>query len=75
MGSERVCVDIEGELRSAINGYGECTTVMGGFEVRVKDPVRFPWERVFRTLLGLGHEVWVELRDDELVIFSKAPVE
>lgn len=75
MGSERACVDIEGELRSEVGEHGECESVMGGFEVRVKDPARFPWERVFRTLLGLGHEVWVELRDGELVIVSKAPVE
>ncbi len=75
MGSERVCVDIEGELKSEIGECGECVTVMGGFEVLVKDPSRFPWARVFRTLLGLGHEVWVELRGDRLVVVSKAPVE
>jgi hypothetical protein len=75
LGSERACVDIESELRSEIGEYGECASVMGGFEVLVKDPSRFPWAKVFRTLLGLGHEVWVELRDDWLVIVSKAPVE
>ncbi len=75
MGSERACMDIEGEIRSEIGDYGECFTVMGGFEVLVKDPERFPWAKVFRTLLNLGHEVWVELRGDWLVIVSKAPVE
>jgi hypothetical protein len=75
LGSERACLDIEEEIRSEIGEHGECFTVMGGFEVLVKDPTRFPWARVFRTLLELGHEVWVELRGENLVIVSKAPVE
>ncbi|MEM2266678.1 MAG: hypothetical protein QXT51_03610 [Nitrososphaerota archaeon] len=58
-----------------IGDTGECVTEYGGVVIRVLDPARFPWEHVFRTLLKLNHEVYIDERDDFLVIISKPKVD
>lgn len=54
-----------------IGGSGRCSSEYGGVVITVLKPNEFPWEQVFRTLLNLNHEIYVEERDGLLTIVSK----
>jgi hypothetical protein len=64
--------DIAGTLRSIVGGAGDVSLVYGGFEIHVIHAAEFPWEKVFRFLLALQQEVWLEKREDLLFIVSKS---
>ncbi|MEN3048525.1 MAG: hypothetical protein ABDH63_07090 [Candidatus Caldarchaeales archaeon] len=68
-------VDPVQELRHLVKGLAECASMYGGIAIRVKDPSRFPWGEVFTRLLSMGHEVWLELEEGQIVIYSRPPTE
>jgi len=63
--------DPESALELLIGDAGNVTKEYGGFMIEVNDYQRFPWADVFKVLLRISHMVWVEYRDDKLVIVSK----
>ncbi|MEN2974263.1 MAG: hypothetical protein ABDH32_01645 [Candidatus Caldarchaeales archaeon] len=58
-----------------IDDSGECAPEYGGMIIRVLKPDKFPWENVFRTLLKLNHEIYVDERDGLLTIISKPKID
>ncbi|KON30542.1 hypothetical protein AC482_03560 [miscellaneous Crenarchaeota group-15 archaeon DG-45] len=52
---------------------GEVISYVGGVEIRVLDPVIFPWHKVFTILFDLPHDVWMVREDGTFTIKSKPP--
>jgi len=50
---------------------GRISLEYGGFLIEVYDSLGFPWSAVIRTLLRFNHEIWIESRDERIVILSK----
>ncbi|MEM2909572.1 MAG: hypothetical protein QXO01_00675 [Nitrososphaerota archaeon] len=77
MGDERNKPDSRGfidpqvALKSIIGDYGEIMEEYGGYRVEVIDHMTFPWASVFKLLLRIGHEVWVDTDGEKLFIVSK----
>jgi hypothetical protein len=69
------CCSPEVVISLLIGDSGEATSEYGGVIIKVLDPSKFPWEQVFRTLLKLNHEIYVERQDDSLIIVSKPKVD
>ncbi|MEM1710895.1 MAG: hypothetical protein QXU12_00625 [Nitrososphaerota archaeon] len=69
------CCSPEVMISLMIGDSGETASEYGGVIIKVLDPGRFPWEQVFRALLKLNHEVYVEQQDDSLIIISKPKVD
>jgi len=67
----KVQCNAETALDVIVGDAGRITEEYGGFLIEVLDYRRFPWADVFRTLLRINHEVWVEDRDGRLIIASK----
>ncbi|MCS7132767.1 MAG: hypothetical protein NZ918_03500 [Aigarchaeota archaeon] len=65
------CCSPEIIISLLIGDSGKCSSEYGGVVVKVLNPKEFPWEQVFRTLLNLNHEVFVDERDGSLMIVSK----
>ncbi len=57
-------------VKDMVRDTGEVSEELGGFLIKVINQNNFPWANVFRYLLSLNHEVWVEIRDEELYIVS-----
>ncbi|MCS7094967.1 MAG: DUF3292 domain-containing protein [Thaumarchaeota archaeon] len=70
-----MAVDPVQELKHLVKGLAECASMYGGIAIKVKEPTNFPWNEVFRRLLSMGHEVWVQLEEGDLVIYSRPPTE
>ncbi|MCS7126083.1 MAG: hypothetical protein NZ929_04145 [Aigarchaeota archaeon] len=67
------CPEIVIEL--LIDDSGECASEYGGMVIRVLKPDKFPWENVFKTLLKLNHEIYVDEREGILTIISKPKID
>lgn len=65
------CYSPEVLMDLLIGDSGKCSSEYGGVVITVLKPDKFPWDHVFRTLLNLNHEVYVEERDGLLAIVSK----
>lgn len=69
------CCSPETVISLLIGDTGECVSEYGGVIIKILNPEKFPWEHVFRTLLNLNHEVYVEERDGLLIIVSKPKID
>ena len=57
-------VDIVGSSGHVVGEYG-------GYEIMIGNPSKFPWKKVFETLLSCSFDVWIEMKDEKMTIFSK----
>lgn len=69
------CCSPEMIINLLIGDTGEAASEYGGVVIKVLNPSRFPWEQVFKTLLKLNHEIYIEQQDDSLIIISKPKVD
>ncbi|MEM0457203.1 MAG: hypothetical protein QXI01_05735 [Nitrososphaerota archaeon] len=65
------CIDPRLVIEDIIGEYGKVMEEYGGYRVEVLDHMMFPWANVFKLLLRLGHEVWVDIDGEKLIIISK----
>lgn len=64
---------VESLLKVVIAETGEIYPHVGGFEIKVFDPVVFPWGKVLTYLLDIPHNVWITKENGNLVIKTKPP--
>lgn len=65
------CIDPRAVIEDIIGEYGKVMEEYGGYRIEVLNHMMFPWANVFKLLLRLGHEVWVDTDDERLLIISK----
>jgi hypothetical protein len=58
-------------LEDIIDDNGNVMEEYGGYRIEVLNHMAFPWADVFKLLLRLGHEVWVDIEGEKLIIVSK----
>jgi len=63
--------DPKAALDLLIDEMGQISSEYGGYIIEIYDMISFPWSAVLRTLLRIGHEVWIEERNGKIVIVSK----
>jgi len=56
--------DLWEKIRDVVGGSGEVLEEYGGYAIWIVSGDRFPWSRVCRLLLNIGHEVWIEKRGE-----------
>jgi len=64
-------MDPEERLKKIVKDTGEVNYVYGGFEIKVSKPNLFPWEKVFKQLIEIGQEVWINKEEGKINITSK----
>jgi hypothetical protein len=67
-------MDPEEQVRKMVGDTGKVDAVYGGFEIWVAKPTLFPWYRVFNLLTDIGHEVWINKREDKICITTEPKV-
>lgn len=66
-------VDFESRLKGFVDDNATVSSLYGGFEIMVNKPSRHKWHNIFLLLLEMNHDVWVERKNEKLVIVSKPP--
>jgi len=66
-------VDPESRLKGLVEHNATVSSLYGGFEIVVTNPLNLKWHKIFLLLLELDHEVWVRRKDEKLAIVSKPP--
>ncbi len=66
-------VDILDKVRTMVGATGSVKSHSGGLEIQVHDGVEFPWDAVFKVVLGIGQDVWLKQRKGVTVVYSKPP--
>lgn len=46
----------------------------GGYEIKVIDNEKFPWEQAFSMLLDSGFQIWIDKKNSHIKIMSKPEV-
>ena len=65
------CADPRVILEDTVEDHGNVMEEYGGYRIEVLNHIKFPWADVFRLLLRLGHEVWVDINGEKLIVVSK----
>ncbi len=65
------CIDPRLVIEDIIEEFGKVMEEYGGYRIEVLNHKMFPWADVFRLLLRLGHEVWIDTDCEKLFIVSK----
>jgi hypothetical protein len=66
--------NLESALEQIVGDTGKVNPVLGGYEVDVLDPSRFPWSDVFRLLVVETQlEVWISKKDGGLTVVCEQP--
>lgn len=65
------CIDPQVVIEDIIGEYGTVMEEYGGYRIEVLNHTMFPWANVFKLLLRLEHEVWVDIEGEKLIIVSK----
>jgi hypothetical protein len=68
-------MDPEERLKKMVKDTGEVNPVYGGLEIRVLKPNLFPWYKVFRLLIEIGQEIWVNEKEGKVCIISEPKVQ
>jgi hypothetical protein len=63
------------QLKKMVQETGEVNSLYGGYEIRVLKPTQFPWHKVLRLLIEIGHEIWVDEKEGKIVITSEPKVQ
>jgi len=63
--------NLDERLKEIIGTTGEMTSVSGGYEIEIKDPINFPWCPVIFMLQNQGFNVWFSKRDNRYFIMAK----
>ena len=61
-------------LKETIGSTGKINEDYGGYEIIVTDKVQFPWFDVFYLLIERGFQIWIDKKDDQILIMSKQEV-
>ncbi|PUA34120.1 MAG: hypothetical protein B9J98_01695 [Candidatus Terraquivivens tikiterensis] len=69
--NNRRCIDPLAALKDIVGDCGEVAEEYGGYRIEVTNHITFPWASVFKLLLRLGHEVWVDTDGEKLFVVSK----
>lgn len=67
--------DLEVWLEQQVGATGNVEAVYGGFEIAVSDEDAFPWASVLHRLLESDHDVWMEVRDRQLIIVAQSSID
>ncbi len=62
----------DAELREIVGRFGRVAERYGGYEIVVVDDRRFPWREVFDTLLRYSFDIWIERKDEKMMVLSKS---
>ena len=68
-------LDYLSRLSEIVAESGEVESVYGGFKIKVRDSLNFPWSKVFDILTELDHEIWIVKRESFIIIKTKPPSE
>jgi len=66
-------VDFESALKALVEDSATVSLSYGGFEIVANKPSKLKWHKIFSLILEMGHEVWVERKNDKLVVVLKPP--
>ena len=65
--------DFENKIQVTMAETGELRLLGGGVEIKVLDPVVFPWHKVFTILLEIEHQIWITREENFFTVKTKPP--